>query len=359
MHRVTSGRTTSASGRITTRQDAPRHVRTQRATFPRVTTLQTLLWRHTTGRRCGATTGPCIWIGWNWNGTREHVFVGHRHKLNLPQGDSLGWLTYWNRYSVLWFISGTCRYKTLVDTLSTAESPAPPNPKSSPPSRFRPGNLFNSTAKHLFQLLRFRCLSHHAQSHFSRTQQEPCCSHRKTSGKPSSSNSPSCVGRTGREELGLHLDLDSTTLEQLRLDFPPGVPDNCTRCAFRVFMAWMHRRTGTTLQELHDALLQAQQGNVAAFVKDSARKYVKRKWSIFSSEYWFLKSTMGILVLSDIACAQEEVSFCRLSCRRRTVPRIRRLYGVVEHSVSMTAFVWCIVTWWSTTNACNCLLFVL
>ncbi len=74
------------------------------------------------------------------------------------------------------------------------------------------------------------------------------------------------------EEIGLYLNVDFDFQEQLRSDFPPGVPGNAVKCSMRMFVKW-RQSGGKTLRDLHDALMEAQEGGMAAFVMHNARQY--------------------------------------------------------------------------------------
>ncbi len=76
------------------------------------------------------------------------------------------------------------------------------------------------------------------------------------------------------EEIGLYLDVEYGFMDQLRMDYPSGVEGNSVSCARRVFIKWM-KSGGKTLKDLHDALLEAEQGAMASFVLHKATKYKK------------------------------------------------------------------------------------
>ncbi len=70
--------------------------------------------------------------------------------------------------------------------------------------------------------------------------------------------------------IALHLGVESDFLDQLRLDFPPGVGGNVVNCARRVFLRWS-KSGGKTLKDLHDALVEAKEGALARFVFQTAK----------------------------------------------------------------------------------------
>ncbi len=76
--------------------------------------------------------------------------------------------------------------------------------------------------------------------------------------------------------IGIFLDVDPAVLDQLRSDFPPGIAQNTSMCAYQMLRRW-RSQGGRTLQELHDALTDAELGSMAAFVQENVLKYLKRK----------------------------------------------------------------------------------
>ncbi len=70
------------------------------------------------------------------------------------------------------------------------------------------------------------------------------------------------------KEIAVCLGIDYDSLDQL----PSQVAGNPVLCAMEVFVRW--RKSGRkTLRDLHDALMDAQEGAMAAFVVQSARQY--------------------------------------------------------------------------------------
>lgn len=78
------------------------------------------------------------------------------------------------------------------------------------------------------------------------------------------------------EKIGIFLQLGSSFLEQLRQDFPPGVANYTTSCAFRVFMRWQ-QKAGGTLGDLCDVLVEAGEEDLARFVKEKAFNFLRKK----------------------------------------------------------------------------------
>ncbi len=94
------------------------------------------------------------------------------------------------------------------------------------------------------------------------------------------------------EEIGNRLHMKQSYLDQLRMDFQPGVEGNTTKCAFGMLNKWVKREGGTegALQNLYQALLTAGEGQAARFLvqmfSNISSDGKKKVWWVGSVSEW-------------------------------------------------------------------------